>query len=51
MAYEIYINNEFDCKLYSIVDVFEYVNKNSLQVITESEYIDYNMVKLYCEEV
>lgn len=37
MTYEIYINDEFDCELYSIVDVFE--------------YIDYNMVGIYCEEV
>ena len=50
MTYDIYIYGELDCTLYTITDVFEYLNELGLVIINESELCEYNTVKIYCEE-
>lgn len=51
MTYEIYINDSFCCCLYTIVDIVNYVNNNNLTILNESEFTDYDLIKIYCEEV
>lgn len=51
MTYEIYINDNYCRDLYSITDVVDYVNNNNLTILNESEFTDYDLIKIYCEEV
>lgn len=51
MVYEIFINGNYTCEQYSIIDMINYIHDMNLTILNEHEFTDYNLVKIYCVEV